>query len=177
VSARPELRPLTPEDAAELDALVKSDRARLARWMPWAAEQTLETTAAFIRRATDQEQGNDGFQRAVVVDGAIAGTVGFHRVDSDNRSTSIGYWLGQEYEGRGLMTAAVAALIDHAFGVWKLHRVELRIAPDNQPSRALAARLGFQEEGLLRNAERFGDEYRDLLMYGLLADEWRSTRP
>jgi ribosomal-protein-serine acetyltransferase len=172
VSGGPELRPLAPADAAELHALVESDRPRLIRWMPWAAEQTLEGTAAFIRRALEQEATDDGFQRAVIAGGAIAGTVGFHRVDRENLSTSIGYWLGQEYEGRGLMSAAVRQLIDHAFSVWGLHRVELRIAPDNERSRALAGRLGFTEEGLLRDAERFGDEYRDLLLYSLLAREW-----
>ena len=177
MSAGPELRPLTPGDADELHALVDSNRSRLIRWMPWAAEQTREGTAAFIRRAIDQEEANDGFQRAVIAGGAIAGTVGFHRIDRDNLSTSIGYWLGQEYQGRGLMTAAVKELIDHAFSIWGLHRVELRIAPDNERSRALAARLGFSEEGLLREAERFGDEYRDLLMYSLLADEWRLAHP
>jgi ribosomal-protein-serine acetyltransferase len=161
-----------PEDAPELHALVDSDRARLARWMPWAADQTLEGTAAFIRRAIDQERADEGFQRGLVVDGAIAGTVGYHGVDHGNRSTSIGYWLAGEYEGRGLMTAAVGELVDHAFGAWSLHRVELRIAPDNERSRALADRLGFRQEGLLRDAERFGDEYRDLLLYSLLATEW-----
>jgi ribosomal-protein-serine acetyltransferase len=166
------LRPLVTEDAPELYALVESNRARLARWMPWAADQTAEGTAAFIRRATEQEGNEDGFQRALIVNGAIAGTVGFHRIDRENLSTSIGYWLGEEFEGRGAMTDAVMQLIDHAFGEWGLHRVELHIAPDNERSRALVARLGFREEGLLREAERFGDEYRDLLLYALLATEW-----
>ncbi len=170
--SRADLKPLAPEDAPELHALVDSDRARLARWMPWAGDQTLAGTTEFIHRAIDQERAGDGFQRALVIDGAIAGTVGFHRVDHENRSTSIGYWLGREYEGRGLMSAAVSGLVDHAFSAWNLHRVELRIAPDNERSRALAVRLGFRQEGLLRDAERFGDEYRDLLLYSLLAGEW-----
>jgi ribosomal-protein-serine acetyltransferase len=137
--------------------------------MPWAADQTHEGTSGFIRQAIGQERADDGFQRALIVDGAIAGTIGFHRVDRENRSTSIGYWLGQQFEGRGLMTAALTALIEHAFEAWNLHRVELRIAPANERSRALATRLGFEQEGLLREAERFGDEYRDRLLYALLS--------
>jgi ribosomal-protein-serine acetyltransferase len=172
----PDLRPLTPRDATELYALVDANRIRLSRWMPWAAGQTLDGTAQFILQANDQERAQDGFQRALIVDGAIAGVAGFHRVDRDNLSTSIGYWLGAEYERRGLMTASVLALIDHAFDVWGMHRVELRIAPDNARSLALAARLGFREEGLLRDAERFGDEHRALLMHSLLATERRRSR-
>ena len=112
----------------------------------------------------------------LIADGEIAGTAGFHRIDRANASTSIGYWLASSHEGRGLMTAAVAALVAHAFGESRLHRVELRIAPDNRRSRALAARLGFREEGVLREAERFGDEHRDLIMHSLLAREWLERR-
>ena len=166
-----ELRSAAPADAPELDALIAADRERLARFMPWAAGQTIETTRAFIARALQQEAENDGFQAVLVVDGELAGTAGFHRIDRANLSTSIGYWLGSAYEGRGLMTAAVGALVDHAFRAWGLHRLELRIAPDNERSRALAARLGFREEGVLREAERFGDEHRDLIMHSLLASE------
>jgi ribosomal-protein-serine acetyltransferase len=177
VTPPPELRPLAPSDAAELYALVDSNRTRLSRWMPWAAGQTLDGTAQFILQTIDQERARDGFQRAVIVDGAIAGVAGFHRLDRENLSTSIGYWLGAEYEGRGLMTDAVRALLDHAFDVWGMHRVELRVAPDNARSLALAARLGFREEGLLREAERFGDEHRDLLMHSLLVTERQRSRP
>ena len=169
-----ELRSVAPADAVALDALITADRGRLGRFMPWAAGQTIQGTREFIAAALEQEAGKNGFQAVLVVDeGALAGTVGFHRIDRANLTTSIGYWLAAPYEGRGLMTAAVEALLTHAFEVWGLHRVELRIAPANQRSRALAARLGFTEEGVMRGAERFGDEHRDLIMHSLLAPQWR----
>lgn len=173
IAVRPglQLRSVAPADAQALDALIAADRERLARFMPWAAGQTVESTREFIVRSLEQEAANDGFQAVLVVDGSIAGIAGYHRIDRANLSTSIGYWLASAYEGRGLMTAAVAALVDHAFRAWGLHRLELRIAPDNERSRALAARLGFREEGVLREAERFGDEHRDLIMHSLLASE------
>src|SRR5262245_44295623 len=99
------LRPLTEGDAEELYALVERERARLSPWMPWAEGQTLEGTEGFIRETIEQEHDADGFQVALVVDGAIAGVLGLHRLDRDNRATSLGYWLGAPYEGRGLMTA------------------------------------------------------------------------
>ena len=173
IAVRPdlELRSVAPADARALDALIAADRERLARFMPWAAGQTIESTREFIVRSLQQEAAADGFQAVLVVDGSIAGIAGYHRIDRANLSTTIGYWLASPYEGRGLMTAAVAALVDHAFRAWGLHRLELRIAPDNERSRAIAARLGFREEGVLREAERFGGEYRDLIMHSLLAGE------
>jgi ribosomal-protein-serine acetyltransferase len=170
-----ELRLLTQADAEELYALVERNRGHLARWMPWAADQTFEKTAAFIQAAQQRLAANNGFEVAVVVDGRIAGAAGFSSVDWVARSTSLGYWLGQEHQGRGLMTRTVSALIDHAFGEWELHRLEIRAAVDNARSRAIPERLGFRQEGILREAERVGDRYQDLVVYGLLADEPRGA--
>jgi ribosomal-protein-serine acetyltransferase len=173
VSAELELRALAEDDAAELHRVVEDNRAHLVPWMPWAAGQTRDGTIDFIRQTIRQEQADDGFQRALVVDGAIAGVIGHHRIDRDNLSTSIGYWLAERFEGQGLMTTAVRRIIAHAFDELGLHRVELRVSPDNTRSRALAERVGFREEGVLRGAERFADDdFRDLVVYSILRDDW-----
>jgi ribosomal-protein-serine acetyltransferase len=169
------LRPLEDADADELYRLVDENRSHLAPWMPWAADQTLEGTAEFIRSTVEQERNGDGFQVTLVVEEAIAGVLGYHGVDSKNRITSIGYWLAAESQGRGLMTAAVERLVAHAFDHWALNRVEIRADPENTRSRAIPERLGFREEGVLREAERFGDEYRALVVYSILASD-RTSR-
>jgi ribosomal-protein-serine acetyltransferase len=167
-----DLRLLEENDADELYRLVEANRAYLAPWLPWAAEQTREETAEFIRMTRRQQATNDGFQAALSLEGEIVGVAGFHSVNWAHRSTSIGYWLSEEHQGRGLMTRAVQALVDHAFGEWDLHRVEIRAAMQNRRSRAIPERLGFREEGVVREAERVGERYHDLAVYGLLAQEW-----
>jgi ribosomal-protein-serine acetyltransferase len=169
------LRPLEEADAAELYALVDADRAYLARWLPWAAGQSAADTLEFIRGTRRQMADDNGFQAAIVRDGAIAGAVGFHAVDWANRSTSIGYWLGERHQRRGTMTAAVRALVEHAVSVWQLNRVEIRAAPGNARSRAIPERLGFREEGTLRQAERIGEHYLDNVVYSVLASEWGAS--
>ena len=129
------LRVLEEADADELHAAIETDRDYLSRWMPWPAGQTRDGTLEFIRLTRRQVSDNNGFQLAIVCDGGIRGVVGFHSVDWSNRATSIGYWLSEHMQGRGTMTRAVTALVDHAFSVWKLHRVEIRVAPDNLRSR------------------------------------------
>jgi ribosomal-protein-serine acetyltransferase len=167
-----QLRSLTEADVKELYALIEANRSYLATWMPWAAGQTVDGTAEFVRKSIKQEADDDGFQVAVIVDGAVAGVLG-HEVDRENRTTTIGYWLAEDRQGRGLMTAAVKRLLEHAFDELRLNRVGIEVAPNNPRSRALAERLGFREEGLLREAERFADDdYRDLVLYSLLASEW-----
>ena len=100
--------------------MVSANRGYLAEWMPWAAGQTLEGTLEFIRSSRKQLADNQGLQTAIVDDGRIVGVLGFHRMDWENRSTSIGYWIAESSQGRGTVTQAVRALADHAFRTWKL---------------------------------------------------------
>lgn len=167
------VRELRPSDPEEIYALVVANREHLAPWMPWAAEPDIGETRTYVAGALAQRARNDGFG-AVILDGeAIVGSMGFHRVDWLNRATSLGYWLAAGHQGRGAMTSAVRALVNHAFTVWALHRVEIDAAPDNVRSRAIPERLGFVQEGVRRDGERFGDSYRDLVVYSMLAPDWR----
>src|SRR5207237_767367 len=79
-------------------------------------------------------------------------------------------------QGRGTMTLAVARLVDYAFDVWQLHRVEIRAAVDNARSRAIPERLGFVQEGVMRDGERFGERYLDLVVYSMLDGDCRAPR-
>jgi len=169
------LRLLRGEDAPELHALVEANREYLARWLPWAAEQVLPGTERFIAETEKQRARDDGFQACIAPEGPIVGVAGFHAIDWGNRRTSIGYWLSEDHQGRGLMTTAVRALVDHAFGEWDLHRLEIHCAPANRRSRAIPERLGFREEATLRETELVGDRYLDSVVYGLLADEWEKN--
>ena len=106
IDARTTLRRAEESDAEELYAVVQANRAHLARWMSWAPSQTLEGTLEFLRVCHRQHVETQGLQTVIVQDGAIIGTIGFHRLDWQNRSTSIGYWLAEAAQGRGTMTAA-----------------------------------------------------------------------
>jgi ribosomal-protein-serine acetyltransferase len=166
------LRLFEESDAEELYEVVDANRDYLARWMPWAAGQTAEGALEFIRESHRQLADNQGFQLAIVQDGRIVGALGFHRLDWANRSTSIGYWIAEAAQGQGTATRAVRALVDHAFAAWELNRVEIRAGLDNERSRALPARLGFEHEGVLRQAERVGDRFVDHAVYAMLAADW-----
>lgn len=168
------LRLLEATDAEELHEVVATNRELLARWMPWAAEQTLEGTREFVLSTRRQLAANEGFQAAIIDQDAIAGVIGFNRLDWENRSASLGYWLAEASQGRGIVTSATAALIDHAFGVWKLNRIEIRAGTENVRSQRVPERLGFVEEGVLREAERVGERYINHVLYSVLARDWNN---
>src|SRR4051812_50100320 len=117
---------------------------------PLRRQQTVE----FLQAAARQWAADDGFQCAVVVDGRLAGTVGLHRVDWVNGTTSIGYWLAEAAQGRGTMTAAGRALLSHAFRARGLHRGGIEAAPEKARSPAGPGRPGFTPEGGLRGGGR-----------------------
>jgi ribosomal-protein-serine acetyltransferase len=165
------MRVLEEGDAEGLYGLVESNREYLAEWLPWAAGQTREGTLEFIRKTRQQLEKNEGFQLVIVLDGQIAGVVGFVERKQEANSASLGYWLAEAHQGRGLMTRAVSELVDHAFDEWQLNRVEIQAGTGNRKSRAIPERLGFQQEGVLREYERVGDRYIDIVVYGLLASD------
>jgi ribosomal-protein-serine acetyltransferase len=169
------LRLLDEQDARELHELIEANRAYLAPWLPWAAGQTFEDTLDFIRGTRSQAEGNNGFQAAIVTEEGIAGMVGYVGLDWGNRSTRIGYWLDEGQQGRGTMTAAVRLLVDHALTVWRLNRVEIIVATGNRRSRAIPERLGFNEEGTLRQFQVIDGRYLDCVSYSMLAADWRAA--
>ncbi len=168
------LRALEDGDAEELFTLIETNRAHLAAWMPFVGQtRGVADSLAFIRAARRQYDDNRGMQLALLVDERIIGVAGFHAIDWTRKSTSIGYWLAAERQGAGTMTAAVCALLDHAFERWGLGRVEIRAGVLNARSRAIPQRLGFREEGVLRSAERIGTRVIDHVVYVMTAREWR----
>jgi ribosomal-protein-serine acetyltransferase len=74
------------------------------------------------------------------------------------------------------MTRAVAALVDYAFETFELNRVEVRVAVENQRSRAIPERLGFREEAVFRRSQAVGGRHLDLAIYSTLPEEWAARR-
>lgn len=168
-----ELRALGEGDAADLFALADRNRLHLRAWLPWVdGTRTVEDVRAFLRTARQQDLDGDGFQAGIWYRGTLAGVAGYHRIDWRRRQVALGYWLGREFEGRGIMTRACRALVDHAFEVYHLDRVEIRAAVENRRSRAVAERLGFRREGFVHRAEWLYDHFVDHVVYGISAPEW-----
>ncbi|HEY3871844.1 MAG TPA: GNAT family protein [Actinocrinis sp.] len=99
-------------------------------------------------------------------------------------SAHIGYWVDERVAGRGITPTALAIVVDHCFTVIGLHRVEVNIRPENAPSRRVAEKLGFREEGVRRAYLHIDNGWRDHIAYAITAPEvpggllarWRSTQ-
>ena len=167
------LKMLDLRDAEQLFVLTHESKDTLREWLPFIDyTKTVADSRAFIESTMKQYADNNGFQAGIWYEGKLAGVIGFHRIDWNNKSTSIGYWLGNDYVGLGLMTKAVRAFVDYALVDLKLNRVEIRAAVENTKSRAIPERLGFTEEGCVRESEWLYDHFVDHVVYGMLAREW-----
>ena len=165
---------VTERHAEELFALVDRNRAYLRQWMPWVAPSySIEDARGFLKRSVERFARDGFFQAGIRYQTKLAGVIGFHELDGVNNRISIGYWLSEDMQGKGLMTRACRAMVDYAIRERGLHRVEIRCAPGNERSRAIPRRLGFVEEGLIRQDQHLYDKYDDSVVYGMLASEWK----
>lgn len=162
------LRPLRAEDAADIFAAISTQREYLGRWLPFVAatqreEHSREAVAGMLANPDNPVFSiRDG--------GAFAGLIGFKSADRAAGTIEIGYWLREEYQGRGIVTAAVRRLCDRAFEDFGMRRVEIRCATGNLPSNRIPRRLGFRADRLEEHAEQLADGTRvDLQVYVLEA--------
>lgn len=103
----------------------------------------------------------------------LIGACGVNDWERAHRRIELGYWLLPEFWGDGVMRECLAPVIEHAFTVLNVHRVEAVVVPQNIGSCRLLQRLGFIHEGTRRECELKRGQFNDLDHYGLLRTDWR----
>ena len=157
-----ELRLLQQHHATELFALTEANRAHLRAWLPWLDATTTEQDSMdFIVMSLFTFAQSGAMVCGMFCDGVLCGVVGYNKVDWERSEATLGYWVGGAFEGRGLVTASVRAMLDHAFGRYGLDRVILAAATGNARSQAIADRLGFVRTEVRVDAEWLYDHHVD----------------
>jgi len=169
-----DLRLLEERHAAPVFALVDRDREYLREWLPWVdSTQRQEDSLSFIRASLEQFASNSGFAAGVWWNEQFVGVVGTHKIDWLNRKVELGYWLGKNFQGQGIMTDASRAAVTHLLVEMDLNRVTIQCATGNAKSCAIPRRLGFSLEGTLRDGQLLNGRYEDLLMFAMLRRDWK----
>lgn len=171
------LRLLEEKHAEAIFEIVDRERAYLREWLPWVDRTGQPAdTLQFIKSTREQFANNDGLTAGIWHANEYAGTVGTHKIDWLNRKVEIGYWIASKFQRRGIVSEACRALIDHAFEEWELNRVEIHCAPANTKSCAIPKRLGFEFEGVLRQAQLIDGRYLDTNVFAMLAADWAKRK-
>ena len=172
-----QLRLLEEFHAKELFRLIDNDRLYLRDWLPWLdTQQGIDDSLQFIRIVREQYFSGESLTLGIWHDDALCGVISFAKFDWPNKTGMIGYWLASASQGKGIMTEACRAMINHGFDGLKLHRIEIRCATGNAKSRAIPMRLGLTQEGTLRDGEWLYDHFVDIIVYSVLAPDWKKSQ-
>jgi ribosomal-protein-serine acetyltransferase len=172
INAQIELQLIQHADCRELFTLISVNRKHLRPWHPWIDHIRSATDLdRFITGWLQQLSNNRGFHAGIRFEGKLCGAINHLNIDWLNRSTVLSYWLDENHQGRGIMTAACRAFVSHAFETLQLNRVTIECASGNARSRRVPERLGFKFEGIIRAAEWLHDHFADHAIYGILKDD------
>lgn len=173
VSTDVELRLPHINYASDLFNIIDQQRTYLRKWLSWVDEtQSPEQMQDFIRTSRLFNKGGQRFTTFIFENGTIVGSIGLVRIDKDHQLAEIGYWLRQDYQGKGIITKACKTLIDYVFRYFTLNRLEIKVAKPNHKSQAIPLRLGFRHEATLREALYMHDQFFDLELFSMLKSEW-----
>jgi len=151
-------------------------RAFLASFEPsWATDELTRPAYRRRLRAYQKDARTDMGYAFFIFDKESEALLGGARISNVRRGVaqacSLGYWMGVQHAGKGYMGEAVRALIPYVFVHLKLHRLEAACVPENERSMRLLKSAGFREEGLARNYLRIAGEWRDHVLFALLAED------
>jgi ribosomal-protein-serine acetyltransferase len=174
VNEETQLRLFEERHVEDYFALIERNKAYLHEWIAVPAyEGSVETLKAYVKQRLLQFVEGSGYHLGIWYQDALVGILDY-RLSWRGRNVELGYWLDAAMQGKGIVTAACRTMVRHAFEEHQLHKVMISCAIDNPRSRAVAERLGFTQEGILRQADRLHDRYVDMVFYGLLKDEWHA---
>ncbi len=172
------LLPPRRRDLEALDEAILETLPELVQWLPWATPRHDRTeTRRYIRGARLARSRRRAEEYSVVEReaGRLVGMVSVHRIDWARRSAGLGYWIRKSAWGRGYATEATRAAVEDAFRRLGLHRLEAHVATDNRASQRVPEKLGFQREGVAREAEYISGRFVDHIQYSLL--RWELIEP
>ncbi|MDX9942124.1 MAG: GNAT family protein [Bacteroidales bacterium] len=173
VSDEIELCPVSLKDVDDIFFTIDRERKHLGRWLPFVEYTTArDDSLAFVKAVMVVENGPGDIIYAIRYQGLFAGLIGYKFTDRANRKTEIGYWISERYQGKGIITRSVRAMIDQAFDQWGFHRIQINVAVGNKRSKRIPRRLGFSLEGIARDAELLSIGFTDIEMYALLRPDW-----
>jgi ribosomal-protein-serine acetyltransferase len=163
-------------DADEMFALIAANRTYLARWLPWAPDHTVKKEREWVEGRIQANVDGTGSPPLLIYQGAMVGLTGVTSKDPLNKSCTLGYFLAEAYQGRGIVTRACRGVLSYAFDTLGMNGVQISANPENTRSLAIPRRLGFVYEGNVREVELLNGRFQDSVSYSMLASEWAKLR-
>jgi len=169
----PVTRPLASDDAPALAELLTKNREFLAPWTPSRNDDyfTVQAQQKIVTQALEKRDRGTSVPLAICDAGRIEGMITVQSiVRGFFQSCSVGYWLAETAQGRGLATAALREVTELAFRDLRLHRIQAETLPHNERSQRVLRRLGFEAYGTAKSYLKIAGTWQDSNLYQLLTD-------
>ena len=162
--------------AAKYLEIVQEDRDYLSQWLVWPPHGHDEAFfLQFIKNSLHDYADGKSLVCGIICDRQLVGTISFNSIDHSLKKVVIGYWLRSSHQGNGIITKSVSKLIEYAFNSLSMEKIEISAAVENQSSRRVCERLGFDLEGIITRSENLNGRVVDHAMYGLNRQKWAKT--
>lgn len=167
------IRPIRLRDSRALERELSENRGWLRKWEATNPHGPMSfDVRASIRSLQQNARTGFGLPFIIEHDGELAGQLNVSSIAYGSLSSAtIGYWVSERFAGKGLTPTAVALATDHCFFGVGLHRMEICIRPENEPSLRVVEKLGFRYEGLRRRYIHINGDWRDHFCFALTVDE------
>lgn len=157
-----------PEFAAEYLRLVTTQRDYLSQWLAWPKlAHDEDFFLNFVKKSLHDYAEGHSMVCAMLYQGKLVGNISFNHINPQLEKVTIGYWLSQDDQGKGIVSRALNYLIAYAFDTLEIQKIEISVAVDNLPSRKVCERLGMQLEGTITRSENLNGRIVDHCVYGL----------
>lgn len=148
--------------------LAKDNFIYLQEWLAWPPHcKNKHDFEEFVQRSLIDYANGKSMVCGIFYQDELVGNVSFNSINNELKKAEIGYWLAQQYQGKGIMTRVCEALIDIAFKELNMLKVQISAAKGNIPSRRVCERLGMTLEGVITQEENLGGRIVDHAIYGL----------
>lgn len=165
------IRPVLGQAHREVERVRWADRDWLEPWEATLApgvDENLPSLADYQRKTDAEVESGITLPMMIEADGRVIGVVtAANTVRGALYSTTVGYWIVSEYAGRGIASLAVAAFIDLLILKLGIHRVEINIRPENEPSLGIARKLGLTHEGYRPRYMAIAGQWADHLAFSI----------
>ena len=173
------LRPLKLRDKKEWTKLRQRNQDWFRQWESTVPDEFSDGKASFyqiVKNLRIEAKAQRSLPFVMEIDKKIAGQITVANINyGSTRSAYIGYWIAEEFAGKGYTPLAVAMAIDHCFEVLNLHRIEITIRPENLKSLRVVEKLGLRSEGLRPKYLHIDGDWRDHLVFAINKDEYNES--
>ena len=167
------LRRVVESDVNEVFAL--RSNAETMQYIPRPLVTSNEEALEHIRMIEDKIVADEGINWAITLKGnsKLLGIIGHYRIKPEHYRSEIGYMLLPDYQGKGIITEAIKAVVAYGFDQMNLHSIEAIIDPANTASAMVLEKNDFVKEAHFRENECYNGKFLDTVIYGLLESEFR----